>query len=177
MKIIGLMLLFIAFVACDPYGFGFKKNPAYVLNEGFTALQNNDLPSLLEVIGKEALCLYGNEKGIQYLKDNLDLNIDNLKMNPKVLTSKHHNSPQFVGFWSYYSERYQVEVLDQSTKEIPVKAIIDCNYGTDGAKEEKLIELNPKKYKVKECRLTKFMPVKFAPLPMTEKCLPLKVDL
>lgn len=177
MKAIGFALLLVSFVACDPYGFGFKKNPAYVLDYGFTAIQNMDVASLLEVTGKEALCLYGNQTGIQYLKDNVHLNIENVKMIPVVLASKHYSSPQFVGYWSYYNERYQVEVQDKVTKESLLRAIIDCNYGTNGSKEDKFIRLQPKKYKVKECRLIKFIPNKFPALPMTEKCLPLKVDL
>lgn len=176
MKIIGLMLLLTTFVACDPYGFGFKKNPAYVLDEAFTALQNNDESRLLEVTGKEALCVYGNQAGMQYLRDNLVLNVENAKMIPVVLNAKHYSIPQFVGFWSYYSERYQVDVQDRTSQEIFLRAIIDCNYGK-ADKDEKLIRQDPRKYKMKECRLTKFIPKKFSPLPISEKCLPLKVEL
>lgn len=177
MRSLALILLLASFVACDPYGFGFKKNPAYVLDEAFKAVTNLDDESFLEVTGKEALCIYGNPKGITYLKEKVVLNSENIKINPNVLNSKHHKNPLFVGYWSYYSERYQIDIQDKATKKVLLKAIVDCEYGTENQKEDKFIGLRPKDYKKKECRLIKIIPTDFAALPLPKKCDLLKVDL
>lgn len=55
MKSFGILLILITVAGCDPYGFGFKKNPAYVLDEAFKAITNQDTETFLEMTGKEAL--------------------------------------------------------------------------------------------------------------------------
>jgi hypothetical protein len=177
MKILGLSLLLISFVACDPYGFGFKRNPAFVLDEALKAIGNLDTESFLEISGKEALCIYGNNTGINYLKDHITLNPENIKLRPTVLETEHYMVPKFVGYWSYYHERYQVEIQDKTNATVHLNAIIDCDYGTDQEKDSKLIKLNPKKYNKKECRLIKIKPNGFSALPITAKCETLRVAL
>lgn len=177
MKFFGFLFLFASVVACDPYGFGFKKNPAYVLDEAFKSVSNLDVESFLEVTGKEALCVYGNEKGLVYLKDNIELTTEQVKLNPKVLKNEHYSSPKFVGFWSYYNERYEIEVLDKVTNEVLLETIVDCDYGINGEKNDKFINIKPSKYKVKECQAIKLMPKKFKALPVPEKCNSLKIVL
>jgi hypothetical protein len=168
MKILGLAFLFLI-TACDPYGFGFKKNPAYILDEAFKAIQNLDVESFLEVTRKEALCIYGNPKGLNYLKNKLDITPDEVKINPVLVDSRHHKIPNF-GYWSYYEEKYVIEVHHHKSKDSILEAVITCDYGTDGEKDDKLINLKPKKYKHKECRAVKLIPRKFAPLPLPSKC-------
>lgn len=177
MKFFGLLFLFTIVVACDPYGFGFKKNPAYVLDEAFKSVTNLDVESFLEVTGREALCIYGNEKGLTYLKDNIVLNVENVKLNPKVLSNEHYTSPKFVGYWSYYHERYEIEILDKQTGEVLIDTIVDCDYGINGEKDQKYVNIKPKKYKIKECKAIKFMPKKFKPLSIPEKCNAMKIAL
>ncbi len=177
MKIFGFLFLLAGLAACDPYGFGFKKNPAYVLDEAFKAVSNLDVESFLEVTGREALCVYGNEKGLFYLKDNMDLTPQHVKLNPKVLRNEHYSSPTFVGFWSYYNERYEIEVRDKVTDEVLLETIVDCDYGVNGEKNDKYINMKPSKYKVKECQAIKLIPKRFKPLPVTEKCNSLKIVL
>lgn len=177
MKRLSFLLLLVSFVACDPYGFGFKKNPAYVLDEAFKAVTNLDTESFLEVTAKEALCVYGNEKGLAYLKEKAILNVENVKIKPNVLTSKHHKVPVFVGYWSFYSERYQIDIEDKISKKNLMKTIVDCEYGTEDDKSEKWIGRNPKDYKKKECRLIKVVPYEFKALEIPKKCEPLKVKL
>jgi hypothetical protein len=177
MKLLSILLLLTSIVACDPYGFGFKKNPAYVIDEAFKSISNLDLESFLEVTGKEALCIYGNESGLNYLKDNLTLNPENVKLTPKVLETRHYPSAVFVGHWSYYHERYEIEIADKNSNEVVLQTIIDCEFGTEGETNDKLINQKPKKYKKKECRLIKIIPAKFNSLPMATKCGLLKIDL
>lgn len=177
MKSIITILALLAVTACDPYGFGFKKNPAYVLDEAFKAISNLDEESFLEVTGREVLCLYGNIDGIMYLRDRVFITPESVKITPKKLHSQHYKSPKFVGYWSYYNERYIVEIQNKSSNETVLETVIDCDYGTDGAKNDRLVNLDVKKYKMKECRLVKAIPKSFAPLPMTQKCSIFKVDL
>ena len=82
-----------------------------------------------------------------------------------------------MGYWSYYHERYQVDIQDKITSEVLLKAIVDCEYGTEGEKSEKLINLKPKKYRKKECRVVKVVPKTFLELPMSERCQSLSVTL
>lgn len=177
MKFFGFLFIFASIVACDPYGFGFKKNPAYVLDEAFKAVSNLDVESFLEVTGREALCVYGNEKGLNYLKDNMELTPQHVELKPTVLENQHYNTPKFVGYWSYYNERYRIEVQDKVTGEVLLETIVDCDYGINGQKNDKYINMKPSKYKVKECQAIKFMPKKFKALPVSEKCNSLRIVL
>ncbi len=177
MKSFGIFLILISVVACDPYGFGFKKNPAYVLDQAFTAITNLDTETFLEMTGKEALCIYGSPEGIAYLKERVTLTAESVKLKPTVLENRHFTNPKFVGYWSYYHERYQIDIQDKVTSEVLLKAIVDCEYGTEGGKSEKLINLKPKKYKKKECRVIKVVPQNFSELPLPAKCQDLKVVL
>lgn len=177
MKILGFILLLASVVACDPYGFGFKKNPAFVLNEAFKAIVNLDIESFVEVTGKEAVCVYGNEKGLNYLKDQIQVSTDNIKLNPKVLETRHFTTPVFVGYWSYYHERYQIEIVDKGTKKVIAETVVDCEFGTEGEKDDRLINKKPESYKKKECRAVKLIPKTFNPLPLPQKCGLLKIEL
>lgn len=177
MKLLGFIFLLTTVIACDPYGFGFKRNPAYVLNEAFKAISNQDLESFLEVTGKEALCIYGNDKGLLYLKDKIQVNTDQIKLNPKKLETKHFKSPTFAGFWSYYHERYRIEIINKDINSIIAETLVDCDFGTAGEKDDSLINQAPESYKIKECRTVKFIPKTFEALPLPPKCNLLKIDL
>lgn len=194
MKLSALLLLLVTVVACDPYGFGFKKNPAYVLDEVLKSIKNKDVVSFLELSGREALCLYGNEEGLGYLNDNISFDVKDLDLRSRVVSEGPTPNPEFVGFWSYYRERYQINVSQKESKELMGKIVIDCHYGVGVKKDPALayseedyktdLSNNPgkvkskkKKFKVKECRLMKFVPVSFSGLPLPAKCNSLRVDL
>jgi hypothetical protein len=178
MKLLGLILLTTTVVSCDPYGFGFKKNPAYVLDVAFTAITNVDVESFLEVTAKEALCIYGNEKGLVYLKDKLaGIDPENVRLVPKVLETRHYTAPVYVGYWAYYNERYEIELRDRGTDKLVLETIVDCAYGTEGEKSEKFVNQRPQRYKKKECRAVKLRPATFVPLPVPPRCGLLRVDL
>lgn len=172
-----LLFTILLITACDPYGFGYKKNPAYVLNETLTAISNLDQETFLEVTGKEVLCVYGNPAGLSYLKDKLLINPEDIKLTPTLLKSEQLKSPKFVGYWSYFHERYQIDIHKKSTNQLLLKAYVDCEYGTETEKDENLVGLPPKKYKKKECRLIKVDPTIFTVLPIPDKCSVLKVNL
>jgi hypothetical protein len=177
MKLLGLLTLILLAVSCDPYGFGFKKNPAYILSEVYKAVNDLNDERFLQVTGKEALCVYGNSAGLMYLREKFLLNPKKVDIKPSVLSSKYFKSPQFVGYWSYYSERYLVDILDKSNSKSVLQVIFDCDYGTDGEKNEKLINLKPSLYSKKACRLTKIIPKDVEPLPVSEQCENLRVNL
>lgn len=177
MKTVFILSILLLAAACDPYGFGFKKNPAYVLDEAFKAITNLDTESYLEVTGKEALCVYGNDEALHYLKTNVALSPENVKLKPTVLKTVHNQNPKYVGYWSYYTERYQIDIQDKTTAALLLKTYVDCEYGTDGEKNDKFINLKPQKYRVKECRVVKVIPEIFKPLPLSAKCDKFKVEL
>lgn len=177
MKLLMMISMLLGIVSCDPYNFGFKKNPAFVIEETFKSISNLDKTSFLELTSKEALCVYGNEEGIKYLKDNFKFNPEDISFLPSVLETKYFKIPNFVGYWSYYFERYEIDVKNKSTDEFLMRVIVDCNYGTENEKDQGLINLKPSKYEMKECRIVKFKPNQFSELPIPEKCGVLRLDL
>ncbi len=177
MKRLVFILLILGTSACDPFNFGFKHNPAYVLDKAFNSIQNLDNQSFLEISGKEALCLYGSSTGLSHLKSKIELDISELKPVAKLINSKRNDSAEFVGYWSYYTERYQILVSENRSKEVILETIIDCNYGTDSERDDKLKGLKPKEYPKKECRLVKIIPKKFKALEISAKCKMFEVKL
>lgn len=179
MKLFGTLVLLFLVQACDPYGFGFKQNPANVLNQAFNSVLSINPERFLEVSGKEALCIYGNNEGMTYLNNNLNLNPDNIEIKPKLIenSSRYTKSPQFVGYWSYYNEKYEVDILDKTTNLDLLKVIVECHYGFEGQKNDAYQNLKLKKYKMKECKVIKLTPFHFEGLPLRPECAPLSVEL
>lgn len=177
MKLMGLIFILITFVACDPYNFGFKNNPAYVLSEVSKAVENLDHETFIELTGKEALCIYGNQEGILHLKENLNIDSRKIKFKPTLLKEESYINPHFVGYWSYHSKRYQVEIELKGTLGPLLKTIIDCDYGSNEKKDKKFVGLSKREYARKECKLVKIIPVGFPELPLPERCKELKVQL
>jgi hypothetical protein len=170
-------LIFLCLAACDPYDLGFKKNPAYVLKEAMKAISNLDRESFLEVSAKEVLCIYANDRGLSFLKEKIDFSESEVNLVPKILSQKSYDKPVFVGYWSYYHERYEIDVQSKQSQQQILRTIIDCHYGFEGIKDQSMANLLPYQYKKKECRAIKLIPTKFVPLPLPQKCLKLKVDL
>lgn len=179
MKIMALFALTLFVIACDPYGFGFKKNPAYVLDQALKAIQNMDHESFLEVTGKEALCLYGNKEGIAYLHDKVSANVQDIQLKHKEVGElKVLSSPEYVGFWSYLRQRYTVEIQQKSDRVVLGTIVVDCHYGASGEKRPRYQTIrDPKKFKEKECRIMKIIPETFQPMAMTARCQNLTVKL
>jgi hypothetical protein len=176
-----MKLSFLVFVllviSCDPHQFGFKKNPAYVLDTAFLAIKNLDQETFLEVSGKEVLCLYGTQEGINFLKEKLEFDTSDIKLKPTLLSFKNTGTPEYVGYWSYFSERYLIDVVARSSKELLLQAVTDCHYGTMGKRTDNQQNLNRADYPVKECRLVKIIPKTFKGREMPAKCEILRVDL
>ncbi len=179
MKLLFLLVTLGLIQACDPYGFGFKKNPAFVVNAAFESMLNLNIDTFIDVTGKEALCLYGNSDGLTYLKEHLDVDPNKLELKPKLIedSSRYTNNPQFVGYWSYYNEKYELDVSDKQTEKELLKVVVECHYGFDGEKNQNYVNLKLSKYKRKECRVIKISPLHFEGLPAPELCGPLLVDL
>lgn len=179
MKLIGLILFLGLLQACDPYGFGFKHNPAFVLNEAFESVLSLDHEAFIAVSGKEALCVYGNAQGVTYLRDRMSIDPDKVEFRPKMVenSNKYTNNPLFVGYWSYYHEKYLVDIQDKQSKRELMSILVECHYGFDGEKSDSYQNLKLKKYKRKECRLIKLVPAQFEPLAIPAECDLLKVTL
>lgn len=178
MKILAMLSFAFFVIACDPYGFGFKKNPAYVLDQALKAIQNMDDESFLEISGKEALCLYGNKEGISYLHEKVRADVQNVQLKHKEVGElKVLTAPEYVGFWSYQRQRYIVEIQQKSDGAALGSLIVDCHYGSEEKKPSYLRARDPKKFKKKECRITKIVPATFQPLAVTDRCQGLIVTL
>lgn len=177
MKSISIFSILLLLASCDPKGFGYKKNPGFVLDEALKAIQNEDIESFVDVTGQEALCLYANEAGLRYLKESINLQVSDIKFLPKVLETIHYKEPRFVNYWSYYHERYQVDLKNKTTNEAYLNAIIDCEFGVNDKKSPEYVNQNPQSYRMKECRIVKIIPYAFKSLPETKKCSSLKVLL
>ncbi len=179
MKILALLSFTFFVIACDPYRFGFKKNPAYVLDQALKAIQNMDEESFLEISGKEALCLYGNKEGITYLHERVRADVQNLELkHSQVGELQVLAAPAYVGFWSYLRQRYVVEIQQKSDKAVLGTLVVDCNYGAPNEKRPAYLRIrNPKKFKAKECRVIKIIPANFNPIPVDSSCESLSVSL
>ncbi len=179
MKILAIVSLTFFVIACDPYGFGFKKNPAYVLDQALKAIQNMDDESFLEISGKEALCLYGNKEGITYLHEKVRADVQNVQLKHKEVGELQVlAAPEYVGFWSYLRQRYVVEIQQKSDKTVLGTLVVDCNYGAANEKKPAYSRVrDPKKFKVKECKITKILPATFSPLEVTKQCENLAIQL
>lgn len=176
MKHMGFFILFLL-VGCDPYNFGFKANPAEILKTAFEAVQEEDTETFLSVTGKEVLCLYGNDAGLAYLNRQATLTNDDVKFNLNKISDVHFIIPEYVSsYWSYYNERYSMDMVDKKSSELILQAIVDCDYGSDD-KDPQYQNLKRNKYRRKECRLTKLIPKTFAPLKMSKRCQILKVNV
>lgn len=171
----GLLLLILgSLLACDPYGFGFKKNPAHVLDLALVSILNQDTDGFADVAGDEALCVYANPKAMTYLHERVRFNTEDVKLRWES-EDRYLDRPEFVGFWSYFSSRYSIDIEDKSSASILARVIVDCHYGTDGAKDDRFQNLAAKKYPTKDCRLVKVLPKTFEALPIPENCRKLTI--
>ncbi len=176
MKYVFFLLIFGCFLACDPYGFGFKNNPAQVLDVALNSIINQDTEGFADVSAAEALCVYGNSEAMDYLHENVQINSEDIKLSWKS-TDKYLEKPEFVGFWSYFNSRYLIDIKDKAEKETFAQVVVDCHYGTDGAKDDRFQNLEAKKYPAKNCRIIKIVPLTFNPLPVPQACEKLIVAL
>lgn len=176
MKYVFLTLIFGTFLACDPYGFGYKNNPAHVLDLALSSILNQDVETFSDVASDEALCVYANTEAIDYLHERVKITSEDIKLKWKTQDT-HLERPEFVGFWSYFHSRYFIDIKDKEERETLAQVVVDCHYGTEGAKDERFQKLEPKKYPTKNCRLVKIAPLTFEPLPVPKACEKLIVAL
>lgn len=169
MKYLLLFTILGTFLACDPYGFGFKNNPAHVLDVALTSIINQDADGFADVSAEEALCVYGNREAISYLHNKIQITSEDIKLSWKS-TDKYLEKPEFVGFWSYFNSRYLIDIKDKLEKETYAQVVVDCHYGTHGAKDVRFQNLETKKYPAKNCRIIKVIPLTFKALPIAEVC-------
>lgn len=177
MKLLGLIFVIALLTSCDPFEFGYKKNPAYILDETLKSIENMDLDTFSELTGKEALCIYNNEEGLTHLKKNLDIQFSDINLNAKIVETRHFSAPVFVGYWSYYHERYQIEISKKSQDEVILDVVVDCEFGTDDESNPRFINLKPSKYERKECKLVKIEPKSFEGLKLNPNCGLLMISL
>ena len=176
MKIHLLPLIFIlTFIACLPDNYNFKENPVFILKEALNSLEKRDSEKFLRISGKEALCLYANDAGLQKLSDNFPYTEQDLKIEHKLLSSQYNEPVKFVGHWSYKTERHLFTIFEQQNAKKIMDVLIDCEFGNEGEKFQGDDQKNDRKYKIKQCRLIKISPYTFDSLAIPKKCESLKV--
>jgi hypothetical protein len=177
MKILIFLLAAASFLACDPYNFGYKYNPTFILNAALRAIHNQDDVSFREISGREAMCVYGNQAGMAYLHERVRITTDSVNLRHVTVREEPYSSARYTGaFWSYYNEQYLVDILEKRTNETVGRILMDCNFGSD-VRNDRLIGVPKRRMPRKECRITKIIPVAFEPLPVSGRCEPLKVAL
>lgn len=176
MKINLIPLVFIfSLLGCLPDNYNFKENPVFILKEALGSLERRDAEKFLKISGKEALCLYGNDTGLQKLSDNFPYTEDDLKVDHKLVSSQYNEPVKFVGHWSYKTERHLFSISDKERTKKIMDVLIDCEFGNEGEKFKGDDQKNDRKYKIKQCRLIKILPNTFASLVLPKKCESLRV--
>lgn len=176
MKINLLSLIFIfTTLACVPDNYDFKENPVFILKEALHSLEKRDSEQFLRISGKEALCLYANDTGLQLLSDNFPYAEDDLSVEHKILSDEYNQPPKFVGHWSYMTVRHFFSITEKQSENPIMDVLIDCEFGNEGNKLKEKDQKNYKNYKIKQCRLIKIIPTAFTSLPVPKKCEGLRV--
>ncbi|HLT22963.1 MAG TPA: hypothetical protein VKZ84_05955 [Bacteriovoracaceae bacterium] len=176
MKINLLPLIFIFMtLGCLPDNYNFKENPVFILKEALSSLERRDSEQFLRISGREALCLYGNDTGLQRLSDSFPYVEEDLALEHKVILSQYNQPAKFVGYWSYKTERHFFSIYQKQGNKHIMDVLIDCEFGNEGNKLKEEDYKNEKKYKIKQCRLIKIIPSAFSSLSLPKKCEGLKV--
>lgn len=168
-------LLIFTTLACLPDNYSFKENPIFILKEALDSLEKRDADKFQKISGKEALCLYANDSGLQRLSDNFPYQEDDLKVDYKLLNTQFNSPAKFVGYWSYKTERHSFAISEKNQQKKVMDVIIDCEFGNEGEKLKIEDQKNEKKYKIKQCRLVKIIPHTFSSLMLPKKCENLRV--
>lgn len=172
-----LSLIFVIFaVACLPDNYTFKENPIYILKEALNSLEKRDAEQFVRISGKEALCLYANDNGIQALSDNFPYTESDLSVKHQLLDAQFNEPVKFVGYWSYRTERHLFNISEKASGKKVMNVLIDCDFGNEGEKLKSEDQRNDKKYTIKKCRLVKVIPETFSGLQMPSKCESLRVN-
>lgn len=171
-----IILFLLTTLACLPESYNFKENPIYILKEALNALEKRDTEKFLRISGKEALCLYGSDAGIQRISDNFPYTEDDLKVKHQQVFSQFNEPIKFVGHWSYKTERHAFVISEKRSKDKILEAIIDCEFGNEGEKLKVEERKDEKKYKIKQCRLVKIIPLTFKSFSLPRQCEALKVN-
>ena len=153
MKWVFLSLAFLAF-SCERANFGFKNNPAEVMLRAHRAVQANNLDDLKKNLSRHALCYWGNEIALNNLKSNLPSDIR--KLNPEIVLveSKQLKTPRFLGYWAYYEDVYNAQLVDADSRILLGEARIECHFGVDGVKRESDAAIEKLSFPQRNCKVT-----------------------
>ena len=164
------------FASCMEKDFGYKQNPVNVIVMAHKSVMQENLEDLKLLLTKEALCLYGNAKGIVHLKKQLLPKISKYALEANLLISKYLKKARFVGFWSYYTEEYKLSLLNKEKKNLIAEIIVGCDFGFDGVKSKKDLERPVNEYLQKSCRIQKIVGHEMNALLMNKSCQSFEVQ-
>lgn len=153
MKWVFLSLAVLAF-ACQRANFGFKNNPAEMMIRAHRAVQANHLEDLKKTLSRHALCYWGNTQGLASLKKSLPTDIEKLSPDMTLVESTQLKTPRFVGYWAYYEDVYNAQLIDKDSRILLGEARIECHFGVDGVKRESDAAIEKLSFPERNCKVT-----------------------
>lgn len=165
-----LLIGVLALSACEVRDYGYKDNPFAILVNAHFAVRADDLSAFSKVFGREALCVWGSTTGMATIRDGLPSDIENLHSEIILSESHYLTYPRFVGYWSYFKQRYTAQLFDKNSRVQLAEAIIDCHFGVDGVKRESDRNQPMKYYPEKHCKVISFKAMSFRNVETPAEC-------
>jgi hypothetical protein len=148
-----LFLLFII-QSCEyaTLKYGYYWNPVTILGKAREAIENRDLAQWEDVLSGKTLCAYGTTEGINNIREVMSRIDLNTLEEPVLVSSKHLERPNYIGYYSYYQETHVTKGYDHRGREL-LKVTILCEFGSDELTKS-LVNAPLSRYNTKSCSIT-----------------------
>jgi hypothetical protein len=169
MKRLWPLLALFLFQSCEyaTLKYGYYWNPVTILSKAQEAIENRDLGQWQEVLSGKTLCAYGSHEGMANIGQAIK-RIDQASIQePLLVTSKHLERPNYIGYYSYYQETHISRAYDHQGREL-LKVTIVCDFGSDELSKA-LVKAPVSSYKTKSCSITGIKNLE-KPLKVPEFC-------
>lgn len=153
MKVVLALLTLLLASSCEyaSLKYGYYWNPIKVLEEAHESLETNNLSQLTAVLTDKALCSYGSREGLNNLKGSLAKVDESSVQEPVLVSEKYLSKPQYVGYYSYFQQKYVSRALDKYGHTL-FKVTILCNMGSPDF-SQKLVNAPFHQYETKSCSI------------------------
>ncbi len=148
-----LAALLLVLSSCMEREFGYKNNPAFILQRAHQALRADDAPAALQLLSKHALCHWGNHAGLEALKRALPHNLRDVKPDIRLAEGKTLATPIFVGHWAYYKDVYAAQLVDDRSGTLIAELRIECHFGVSGARRDEDAKIPKLKMPEQHCKV------------------------
>ena len=146
-----LMLMLLGSCTYATLTYGYYWNPLTVLTLADEALKIDDENGWTEVLSEKALCGYGTKEGMANVRSTFKKVDESSMQEPVKVSSTYLQSPGYVGYYTYYQEKYVSKGLDASGK-LLLKVTILCNFGrTESSK--KYLNAPLSQYSTRSCSI------------------------